>query len=168
MLTAMGVEGFAERARRELLATGETVRKRTVEAANELTAQEAQIARLAGDGHTNPEIGAQLFISPARSSGTCARCSPSSASAPARNSAGRCPAWNERPSRPSGPAGRSPLFDVEFAQVGLGELDEIFPSAGQHGPGRVQGETLDLAVGELGRERQFLRTVRTSTSAGPS
>jgi DNA-binding CsgD family transcriptional regulator len=63
MLTAMGIDGFAERARRELLATGETVRKYTVETAAELTAQEAQIARLACDGHTNPEIGVQLFIS---------------------------------------------------------------------------------------------------------
>jgi DNA-binding CsgD family transcriptional regulator len=63
MLAAMGIEGFAERARRELLATGETVRKRTVETLGELTAQEAQIARLAGQGHTNPEIGAQLYIS---------------------------------------------------------------------------------------------------------
>jgi DNA-binding CsgD family transcriptional regulator len=63
MLTAMGFEGFAERARRELLATGETVRKRTVETASEFTAQEAQIARLAGDGHTNTEIGIRLFIS---------------------------------------------------------------------------------------------------------
>jgi DNA-binding CsgD family transcriptional regulator len=63
MLTAMGIEGFAERARRELLSTGETVRKYTAETASELTAQEAQIARLAGDGHTNPEIGVQLFIS---------------------------------------------------------------------------------------------------------
>jgi len=64
MLTAMGIEGFAERARRELLATGETVRKRAVETAVELTAQEAEIARLAADGHTNPEIGAKLFLSP--------------------------------------------------------------------------------------------------------
>jgi DNA-binding CsgD family transcriptional regulator len=63
MCTAMGVEAFAERARRELLATGETVRDRGVEAREELTAQEAQIARLAGDGKTNPEIGAELFIS---------------------------------------------------------------------------------------------------------
>ena len=63
MLTAMGIEGFAERARRELLSTGETLRKYTAETAAELTAQEAQIARLAGDGHTNPEIGVQLFIS---------------------------------------------------------------------------------------------------------
>jgi DNA-binding CsgD family transcriptional regulator len=63
MLIAMGIEGFAERARRELLSTGETVRKYTAETAGELTAQEAQIARLAGDGHTNPEIGVQLFIS---------------------------------------------------------------------------------------------------------
>jgi len=64
MLTAMGMEGFAERARRELLATGETVRKRTVETVTDLTAQEAQIARLARDGRTNLEIGSQLFISP--------------------------------------------------------------------------------------------------------
>jgi DNA-binding CsgD family transcriptional regulator len=63
MLAAMGIGGFAERARRELLATGETVRKRTVETLHEFTAQEAQIARLAGDGHTNPEIGVRLFIS---------------------------------------------------------------------------------------------------------
>jgi DNA-binding CsgD family transcriptional regulator len=60
----MGAEGFAERARRELAATGETVRKRTVEKRDELTPQEAQIARLARDGYTSPEIGAQLFISP--------------------------------------------------------------------------------------------------------
>ena len=64
MFTAMGVEAFAERARRELLATGETVRKRPVETSDDLTAQEAQIARLAREGLTNPEIGAQLFISP--------------------------------------------------------------------------------------------------------
>ena len=59
----MGIEGFAERARRELIATGQTLRKRTVDTVDELTAQEAQVARLAREGHTNPEIGAQLFIS---------------------------------------------------------------------------------------------------------
>jgi ATP/maltotriose-dependent transcriptional regulator MalT len=64
MLEAMGIEAFAERARRELLATGETVRKRTVETRDELTAQEVQIARLARDGLSNPEIAARLFISP--------------------------------------------------------------------------------------------------------
>ncbi|HZX04508.1 helix-turn-helix transcriptional regulator [Kribbella sp.] len=63
-LTAMGTEAFADRARHELLATGETVRKRTPETTNDLTAQEAQIAGLARDGLTNPEIAAQLFISP--------------------------------------------------------------------------------------------------------
>jgi DNA-binding CsgD family transcriptional regulator len=61
---AIGAEGFAERARRELLATGETVRKRIPETRDDLTAQESQIARLAGVGRTNPEIGAELFISP--------------------------------------------------------------------------------------------------------
>ena len=58
------MEAFAERARRELRATGETARKRTVATADELTAQEAQIARLARDGLSNPEIGTRLFLSP--------------------------------------------------------------------------------------------------------
>jgi len=60
---AMGAQGFAERARRELLATGETVRKRTIDARDELTPQEAQIARLASERLTNPEIAAQLYLS---------------------------------------------------------------------------------------------------------
>jgi DNA-binding CsgD family transcriptional regulator len=64
MLAGMGMEAFAERARRELLATGETVRKRTVETLDELTPQEVQVARLASGGQTSPEIGAQLFLSP--------------------------------------------------------------------------------------------------------
>ena len=64
MFGRFGAGAFAERARRELQATGETVRKRRVEAPDVLTVQEAQVARLAADGHTNPEIGAQLFISP--------------------------------------------------------------------------------------------------------
>jgi DNA-binding CsgD family transcriptional regulator len=63
MLVTMGAEAFAERARRELLATGETVRRRTAETPDTLTAQELLIARLARDGRTNPEIGAQLFLS---------------------------------------------------------------------------------------------------------
>jgi DNA-binding CsgD family transcriptional regulator len=64
MLTTMGIDAFAERARRELLATGETVRKRTAETRDDLTAQERQIALLARDGLSNPEIGTRLFISP--------------------------------------------------------------------------------------------------------
>jgi DNA-binding CsgD family transcriptional regulator len=63
MFTAMGMEGFAERTRRELVATGATVRERTVEASDQLTEQEALIARLARDGMSNPEIGTRLFIS---------------------------------------------------------------------------------------------------------
>jgi len=63
MLAGLGAEAFAERARHELLATGETVRQRTAEPVSTLTAQEAHIARLAADGHTNPEIAAQLFLS---------------------------------------------------------------------------------------------------------
>jgi DNA-binding CsgD family transcriptional regulator len=64
MFTTMGLEAFAQRAARELLATGATARKRTVETSGDLTSQEAQIARLARDGLSNPEIGARLFISP--------------------------------------------------------------------------------------------------------
>jgi DNA-binding CsgD family transcriptional regulator len=60
---AMGAGAFAERAQRELLATGETVRKRTADTYDALTPQEAQIARLAYEGLTNPEIGQQLFLS---------------------------------------------------------------------------------------------------------
>jgi DNA-binding CsgD family transcriptional regulator len=64
MFSTMGAEAFAERAARELLATGETARKRTADTRGQLTAQETQIAELACEGHSNPEIGAQLFISP--------------------------------------------------------------------------------------------------------
>jgi DNA-binding CsgD family transcriptional regulator len=60
---AMGARAFAERARRELLATGETVRRRTTDARDELTPQEAQIARLASERLSNPEIAAQLYLS---------------------------------------------------------------------------------------------------------
>jgi DNA-binding CsgD family transcriptional regulator len=64
LFEAIGMEAFAERARGELVATGERVRKRTAETRDELTPQERQIARLARDGLSNPEIGAQLFLSP--------------------------------------------------------------------------------------------------------
>jgi DNA-binding CsgD family transcriptional regulator len=64
MFDAMGAEAFAQRARRELLATGETVRARTPQSRGQLTAQEAQIAQLAREGLSNREIGARLFISP--------------------------------------------------------------------------------------------------------
>ena len=64
LLTSIGMEAFAERAARELQATGETVRKRRAETRDDLTAQERQIAQLARDGLSNPEIGARLFLSP--------------------------------------------------------------------------------------------------------
>jgi len=64
MFTEIGAEAFGARARRELLATGETVQRRTEQKRDNLTAQERQIARRARDGYTNPEIGAELFLSP--------------------------------------------------------------------------------------------------------
>ena len=64
MFAAIGMQAFADRARRELRATGETARTRAAAADGELTPQEAQIARLAGSGLSNPEIAAQLFLSP--------------------------------------------------------------------------------------------------------
>jgi DNA-binding NarL/FixJ family response regulator len=63
MLTEIGMEAFAERARRELIATGEKARKRSPETRDQLTRQEEQIARLARDGLSNPEIASRLFIS---------------------------------------------------------------------------------------------------------
>jgi DNA-binding NarL/FixJ family response regulator len=63
MFAAIGMEAFAGRARRELAATGETARQRTVEARDTLSPQEAQIARLARAGLSNPQIAAQLFLS---------------------------------------------------------------------------------------------------------
>ena len=66
MFASIGMEAFAERTRRELMATGETVRKRTAESGtnDELTPQERQIALLVRDGLSNPEVGARLFLSP--------------------------------------------------------------------------------------------------------
>jgi len=64
VFSRVGAAAFAERARHELLATGETVRKRVFATIEELTPQERHISRLASEGLTNPEIGAQLFISP--------------------------------------------------------------------------------------------------------
>ena len=63
MLDAIGMEAFAERARRELVATGETVRKQTAGTRDQLTPQEARIVELAEAGLSNPEIGARLFLS---------------------------------------------------------------------------------------------------------
>ena len=64
MFAEIGMEAFAERARSELVAAGAKLRKRPLEAREELTPQEEQIARLARDGLTNAQIGAQLFLSP--------------------------------------------------------------------------------------------------------
>jgi DNA-binding NarL/FixJ family response regulator len=80
------MEAFAERARQDLRATGETARKRSVETQGKLTPQEAQVAKLARDGLSNPEIGARLFISARTTQYHRARCSPSSSSRRARSS----------------------------------------------------------------------------------
>ncbi|MEN3283752.1 MAG: hypothetical protein V7607_4892, partial [Solirubrobacteraceae bacterium] len=64
IFATMRADGFADRARRELLASGEKVRRRRDDTRDELTHQEEQIARLARDGRTNPQIGAELYISP--------------------------------------------------------------------------------------------------------
>jgi DNA-binding CsgD family transcriptional regulator len=63
MFTSMGTEGFADRTERELSATGEHARKRSVETRGDLSPQEAQVARLARDGLSNAEIGARIFVS---------------------------------------------------------------------------------------------------------
>jgi DNA-binding NarL/FixJ family response regulator len=63
MFTDMGMEAFSERARRELAATGEKVRRKTMERLHDLTSQETQIAKLAREGMTNQEIGFQLYLS---------------------------------------------------------------------------------------------------------
>ena len=65
MFEAMGMEAFAERTRRELRASGETARKRSVDTGRDLTPREGQIAAMARDGLSNPEIGTRLFISAA-------------------------------------------------------------------------------------------------------
>jgi DNA-binding CsgD family transcriptional regulator len=64
MLTQIGAEAFAERARRELVATGEKARRRTVTTGVQLTGREIQVARMASDGLSNPEIGTRLLVSP--------------------------------------------------------------------------------------------------------
>ena len=105
MLSAIGMEAFAERARRELAATGETVRKRSVQTVTTLTAQEAYIARLARDGLTNPEIGARLFLSARTVEWHLPKIFTNSASPPAGNWTPRWPASARLASRPS-PRGR--------------------------------------------------------------
>jgi DNA-binding CsgD family transcriptional regulator len=101
MLSEMGIEGFAERARRELLATGQTVRKRTQATTGLLTPQEAQIARLAGSGHTNSEIGVQLFISARTVEWHLRKTFTKLGISSRRELPGRCPTSNGWPSRPS-------------------------------------------------------------------
>jgi DNA-binding CsgD family transcriptional regulator len=121
---AMGIKGFAARASRELLATGETVRKRTVETAGELTAQEAQIARLAGAGHTNPEIGTRLFISARTVEWHLRKVFTKLGISSRRELRGALPAWPRQVRRPSAASRR-----------GLSDLDQQ-PESGSGARGR--------------------------------
>ena len=103
MLSQFGADAFAERARRELQATGAKVRRRTVATRDGLTAQEAQIARLAGTGSPTPRSAPGCSSATTRSSGTSARCSRSSASPPATSSAASPPVastWHRGKSSP--------------------------------------------------------------------
>ena len=118
MLAAMGAEAFAERARRELLATSEIVHERTTMQVSALTAQEAHIARLAADGHTNPEIAAQLYLSVRTAEWPSARYSPSSASAHAVSCTRHCRPAPRIEDRHDGPFGeRLPLFRTGWVCV---------------------------------------------------
>jgi DNA-binding CsgD family transcriptional regulator len=91
----MGANAFAERARRELVATGENLRRQRVNDGAELTPQEQEIAQLASARRTNPEIGAELFLSARTVNGTCATSTPSLTSPPAANSTPLSPAAAE-------------------------------------------------------------------------
>jgi hypothetical protein len=105
----IGADAFTERARRELLATGETVRKRTDETHDELSAQEAQIARLAREGHTNPEIGTQLYLSPRTIEWHLRKVFTKLASPPAGSSAQRSRNQDRRPHRCNRPNSSDPV-----------------------------------------------------------
>ena len=94
--TIMGAQAFADRARRELLATGETVRKRTPDTTADLTAQEAHIARLAARASRMPRSASPSTSAPAPWSGTCARSSASSASVRAGSSGSPCGSRHRR------------------------------------------------------------------------
>ena len=132
LYSSMGMEGFAERARRELLATGETVRKRSVTTRGELTAQEMQIAWLAKNGLSNPEIGARLFISARTVQYHWARSSPSSRSAHAASSTVSCPV-SHPPSRRS--SSRLRCFGAVDGNSAL-SVESLDPVLG-HGAGRA-------------------------------
>ena len=116
MFSDIGAEGFAERARHELLATGETARKRTDDARGVLTPQEAHIARLARDGLSTLRSAHSCSSAPARCSTTCARSSRSSTSPRAPSSAACRPATSPPSDQPVRLAcwpmpGRPPLRD---------------------------------------------------------
>ena len=117
LFIAMQADGFAERTRRELVATGEHIRKRGDDTRTRLTDHEDHIARLVRDGRTNAEIAAELFISArAPSSGTCERSSPSSTSGHDESSRAHCPAAFRARSPRDRPNPKSVALPVENAR----------------------------------------------------
>jgi FixJ family two-component response regulator len=126
MCAAIGMQALAERARRELLAVGQTIGTRTVGTRDQLTPQEDQIARLARAGLSNAEIAAQLFLSAHTVEWHLRKVSPSCGSAPACNSSERCPTAQRRA---DGITGRSGVHCRSFprrpARAALGRRGRL-------------------------------------------
>jgi hypothetical protein len=138
MFVGMGIEGFAERTRRELVAMGEAVRKHSVETRDELTPHEEQIARLARDGLSNPAIGAQLFLS-ARTGMAPPQRSTRSSESPLVEGCGQCGRGQQTPSRtrPGAPRERDRRGIPLHASASEAVIDRQKVGQSQQGAARV-------------------------------
>ena len=152
MLTAMGIEGFAERARRELLATGETVRKRTVAAPTRSPPRRRRSPGSPATGRRTRRSARSCSSARARSSGTCARCSRNSASAPGKSSARRCP-------QPGGAAGAAAPLPAVANRPAV-RSDGIFPN----GPWCTASGTEDAGSAACPRQVRENRSHRSVLS----